>query len=348
MEQKNENMGRVKCLIWDLDNTLWQGTLAETDRVVPDPRALVVLKALDERGILQSIASKNDGELGMTKLKEHGLDTFFLYPEINWGPKSESVTRIVEALNIGMDSIAFVDDQPFEREEVAFSHPSVLCLDAADMDTLLDMPELNPRFITSDSAIRREMYRNDAHRNQLEEHYEGPKESFLASLEMIFEIAPAQEEDLRRAEELTVRTNQLNTTGITYSYEQLQALCDDKDHRLLIAGLDDKYGTYGRIGLVLLELHANEWRIKLLLMSCRVMARGVGTIMINYLKREAKAQGVALRADFVHTDRNRMMYITYKFAGFKEMEKKDKRVLLEANMDAIADDPDYVRVLIGT
>jgi hypothetical protein len=203
--------------------------------------------------------------------------------------------QIAQDINIGLDAICFVDDQP-EREEVAFTHDKVLCVDSALLEDFLDRPALNPRFLTEDSRLRRRMYMADVERNRVEAEYTGPKEEFLATLEMVFTIAPCREEDLKRAEELTVRTNQLNSTGFTYSYEELDALRQSPRHQLLISSLEDRHGTYGKIGLTLIEMGTemapDVWTVKLLLMSCRVMSKGVGMIMLHHILRQAKEAGV--------------------------------------------------------
>src|SRR5579864_1392804 len=111
------------------------------------------------------------------------------------------------------------------------------------------MPDMMPRFVTEDAARRRRMYLSDMVRVQAEREFVGASEEFLASLQMVFTIAPAREADLQRAEELTVRTHQLNTTGRTYSYAELNEFRQSPQHKLLIAGLEDKYGSYGKIGL---------------------------------------------------------------------------------------------------
>ena len=139
-----------------------------------------------------------------------------------------------------------------------------------------------------------------------------------------------------------MRTNQLNTTGYTYSYEELDAFRRSPDHRLLVAGLDDRYGTYGTIGLALVACEPEVWTVRLLLMSCRVMSRGVGTIMINHILRLAQAQGVRLLAEFISNDRNRMMYVTYKFGGFREVQKNGDVVLFEHDLANIQPVPSYV------
>ncbi len=336
----------IKCVVWDLDDTVWDGILLEDSEVRVRPDVVEIIKTLDERGILHSIASRNDHEVAMARLREHGLDEYFLYPQINWNSKASSVAQIAQDINIGLDAIAFVDDQPFEREEVAFSHGKVLCLDSRRLDGLLDRPELKPRFITEDSKVRRRMYLADIRRNHEEAEFVGPKEEFLATLGMVFTIAPAREADLQRAEELTVRTHQLNTTGYTYSYEELDELSRSPGHKLLVASLTDRHGTYGKIGLTLIEHGPEFWTVKLLLMSCRVMSKGVGSILLNHIMAMAREAGVRLRAEFVSNGRNRQMLITYKFAGFKEIGREGETAILENDLALVQPFPDYVDVRI--
>ncbi len=345
-ENKQEDKKVIKCVVWDLDNTLWNGVLLEDDRVSLRDDVVGIIKTLDSRGILQSIASKNEHVKVMEKLEELGLHEYFLYPQINWNSKASSIKEIAKSINIGTEAIAFVDDQLFELEEVIFSLPEVLCINVINLEHLLEMPEMKPRFITEDSKTRRLMYLSDIERKKAEEEFIGPQEEFLATLNMHFTISSAKEEDLQRAEELTVRTNQLNTTGYTYSYDELNQFRQSDRHKLLIASLDDKYGSYGKIGLALVECLESFWSIKLLLMSCRVMSRGVGTVMLNHLINLAKEHDVRLRAEFVSNNRNRMMYIAYKFAGFKEIEKKGDLVIFENDLKRIQPFPEYMKVQI--
>ena len=233
----------IKCVVWDLDNTLWEGVLLEDEQVQLDAGIHTIIQQLDERGILQSIASRNDEATALAKLTEFGLADYFLYPQINWNAKSNSLQTIAEQINIGFDAIAFIDDQPFEREEVAHQLPQVFCLDVLAIPHLLEMPQFIPRFITEDSRQRRAMYQSDLQRKTAEKAFVGPTEAFLANLNMKFTIAPASENDLRRAEELTVRTNQLNTTGYSYDYDELNSFRQADNHLLLITSLQDKYGS---------------------------------------------------------------------------------------------------------
>lgn len=310
----------VKCLVWDLDNTLWKGTLAEGGNIALKSDARPLIEALDQRGILQSIASKNDMEQAMEMLRKLGLDSFFLYPKIHWNPKSESIKTLAKQLNIGLDSIAFIDDQAFEREEVKFELPEVRTYDAAEIATLESRLEFNPKAITEDARNRRLRYQQEASRQQAEDTFQGTNEAFLKSLNMRLKVQHACIDDLDRTQELTQRTHQLNTTGLTFSLEELKFFIKDPSHDLWVMELEDRFGNYGKIGVVLILKELSAWNIRLLLLSCRVMSRGIGSALLIHLKNKALQAEVELLADFKPTDRNRMMYMTYKFAGFEELE----------------------------
>ena len=335
--------GQVKCVVWDLDNTVWDGVLLEDCEVTLRPEVVDVMRALDERGILHSIASRNDRQAALDRIEQFGLSEYFLYPQISWGAKSEAVARIARELNIGIDALAFVDDQIFELEEVAFAQPDVLCVPVDQIGGILATPEFSPRFITDESAQRRSMYQSSIARNEAEQEHHGTNEEFLASLDMELTIATAAEEDLQRAEELTIRTNQLNSTGVTYSYADLDRYRCSADHLLLVASLVDRFGSYGKIGLALIDQSDEVWRLKLLLMSCRVMSRGVGGVLLNHIMGLARERAVGLEAEFAHTGRNRLMYITYRFAGFSEARTDGDTTLLRADLDRVQQ-PRFLRL----
>jgi FkbH-like protein len=338
------NQKTTKCVVWDLDNTLWDGVLLEDEHVVLREGVDHILRVLDQRGILHSIASKNEHSLAMARLEQFGISEYFLYPQINWNSKSSSLKAIAAAHNIGVDALAFVDDQAYERAEVAAVLPGTLCIDALDIQSIPTMPRMTPGLVSKDAGARRQMYLSDIARRKAEQEYTGPSEGFLRSLNMVCTIGPAQEGDLHRAEELTVRTSQLNSTGYTYSYAELDRLRVSDDHALLMAALEDRFGSYGTIGLALVHRAIDVWTIKLLLMSCRVAARGIGTIMTNHIMRTARDAGVSLRAEFIPTDRNRIMYVTLKFSGFKEVARSTDRLLLESDLMHIQPTPTYLQL----
>lgn len=339
----------VKCVVWDLDNTVWEGTLLESESVQLKPQIKDIIIELDRRGVLNSIASKNNYEDAINKLKEFGLAEYFLFSEIHWDSKSGSIERIRENLNIGIDTLFFVDDQPFERDEVQSEHAEVETFDALDYLTLLDHHRLKPKFITKDSNRRRLMYKEEQVRKSDEEKYEGPKEEFLASLDMEFSILEAQPEDLERAVELTERTNQLNATGRTYAYDELTTYMNSASHKLYICELKDKYGSYGKIGLALIEITDENWHLKIILMSCRVLSRSVGSVLMIYIMNQAKADGKTLLADFKQTDRNKMMYVTYRFSNFSELENDGNgNIVFSNDLAQIQPYPHYLKLELPT
>jgi FkbH-like protein len=338
----------IKCVVWDLDNTLWDGVLLEDPDVVLRPSVVETIRVLDRRGILHSVASRGDESLALRALARFELTELFLVPQINWGSKSASIQVIAAALNLGLDAFAFIDDDGFERAEVGYCLPQVLCVDATDAGGLLTRPELSPGQLTEEARQRRHLYQAAQARQAAEDEFTGPREAFLSTLRMRLQIAPAGSGDLARAEELTVRTNQLNTTGHTYSQAELDAFRTAGDHSLLVARLQDRHGPYGTIGLVLVEHGAGAWTIKLLLMSCRVISRGVGGVMITHLRQQARAAGVRLLADFIPNGRNRQMYVTYKFSGFREIARDGELVRLEADLADVPPFPPYLYVDVAT
>lgn len=332
----------IKCVVWDLDDTMWSGILLEGGAHALQPGVKELVYSLDRIGILQSIASKNDYDEAWARLVSFELAEFFLYPQINWDSKARSIENIAAKLNVGLDSIAFVDDQAAERDEVSHFHPDVLTLSPGELDRLLKDPALRPRSLTAEAGMRRLLYIADAEREKAEIDFDGKRDEFLASLSMRMTIRRADLADLNRAEELTKRTNQLNTTSRTYSYAELCDLVGSDEHLVLVCQLDDRYGASGVIGLAVINLGVDNWSIGLLIMSCRVMSRGVGSVFLAHILRMAKDAGVKVRAAFTPTPRNRPMLITLRFAGFQPLQSGD---MLEHDLTRIPVIPDYVEIV---
>jgi methoxymalonate biosynthesis protein len=308
----------VKCLVWDLDNTLWQGVLLEDGdvRLADGIRRIIV--ALDERGILQSVASRNDHDHAWAELERLSVAEYLVLPQIGWGRKSDSVAAIAEKLNFARNTIAFIDDQPVERAEVAYRLPEVRCYPAEQVLELLELPEFNPTTITDESRQRRTMYQAGFARDAARSGFDGPDEEFLRTLDLQMSIRRADHEDLARVEELTLRTSQMNATGVHYPDTVLAGLISDPRHEVLVVGMQDRYGPHGAVGIILLDKQDTVWNLKLLATSCRVVAFGAGTVILNWIADRAAAAGAHLVADFRGTDRNRMMEVAYRFAGFED------------------------------
>jgi methoxymalonate biosynthesis protein len=308
----------VKCVVWDLDNTLWRGTLLEDPEVELFDGLADVITTLDSRGILASIASKNDYDLAWQRLERTGLAEYFIQPRIGWGRKSDSVREIADALQFAPGTIAFIDDQPAERAEVSFHLPEVRCYTAEQAAALPGLPEFSPVVVTVDARNRRQMYQASFRRDAEKESFNGPDEEFLRSLDLQMVINRADEEDLSRVEELTLRTSQMNATGVHYPDAVLRGLLADPDHEVLTVTLTDRFGSHGAVGVLLLECHPAVWHLKLLATSCRVVTFGAGSVLLNWLVDQAAQAGAHLAADFRPTSRNRMMDVAYRFAGFTD------------------------------
>jgi methoxymalonate biosynthesis protein len=308
----------IKCLVWDLDNTLWQGILLEDREVHLSDAIRRVIADLDSRGILQSIASRNEYDDAWARLEKLGVAEYFVLPQIGWGRKSDAVRHIADTLKFAYRTVAFIDDQPAERAEVAYHLPDVRCYPAGLAMALTGLPEFTPRVVTADSRRRRQMYQASARRDAERASFAGPDEEFLRSLRLQMHIDRAGDADISRLEELTLRTSQMNATGVHYSEAALRSLAAAADHDVLVVSMTDRFGPHGAVGVLLIQRHPGVWQLKLLATSCRVVAFGAGAVILRWLTDQAARTGVHLVADFRRTDRNRMMEIAYRFAGFED------------------------------
>lgn len=315
---------KIKCVVWDLDNTLWKGTLTEDgpDALVLNSQAVEVIKELDRRGILHSIASKNDMEPVMEVLKSFGLADYFLYPQVSWNPKSTAVKRIAELLDIGLDTFVLIDDQPFERAEVGESIPAVRVLDETDLHELLEHSWFDVP-VTPESGNRRSMYQAEELRKSVLEGSAGDYLEFLRGCNLTVDAYPINDEVLERAYELSQRTNQLNTSGQRYEKEELRAICLGEDPRqAFVFRCSDRFGDYGYIALCVLQPETAE--VQSYMMSCRVQRKKVENAIFAWLLNYASDSGAQqLRIRYRKTARNtpslRMLQdLGFEFDGDEE------------------------------
>ncbi len=310
---------KVKCVVWDLDNTLWRGVLGELGHagVVLDHSCVEVIRELDRRGILQSVASKNDHADAWAKLQGCGLDQYFLYPQIHWLEKSGSLRVIAENLNINLDTFAFIDDSPFERHEVAEALPQVRVFDVGEIASLPELPCLDVS-ISKEGARRREMYRTEEQRRQSEQTFGGRYVEFLRSCEMratLFE--PQGPDEVERCLELIQRTNQLNTSGIRYSKQQFLELLAAPDCWCLTVACADKFGDYGIVGFLSIRWHQASATVTDFVLSCRVAQKHVENAIFEFVRTVCKSRAVThLTLDFVPSERNGIMRKSLDKVGF--------------------------------
>jgi FkbH-like protein len=340
----------VKCVVWDLDDTLWRGTLAEDGAaaLAVDPVVLSTIKELDRRGILQSAASKNDPEPALAALVALGVRDYLLFPQIGWGPKSQSVARIAELLDIGLDTFIFVDDQPFERGEVGETLPDVTVMSALEIESLLSHPRLDVP-ITAESGKRRAMYQTEERRLATFEDSGTDYLSFLRGCFIRLEInllSPASE---ARAYELSQRTNQLNVSGTRYSRDDIAALMSGEGGTdTFMLTCSDRFGDYGIIGMCVLD--RRQARVQAFMMSCRVQRKRVEQAFFSWLVRrlEARRQHDVIEVDYRKTERNGAIVKMLQELGFELHMESDGRGLFTRRLDEPFVEDDVVEIVDNT
>lgn len=301
---------KVKCCVWDLDGTLWDGVYAEGNSPTPCMRPGVVetIKALDERGILNSIASRNEMEVVSDALKKVGLWEYFLIPQINWGAKSISMETIAEGLGIGIDTLALIDDDLREREEVASKHPSVRTYDPAQLRELLTLPEFMA-VTSSTSRFRRQMYMEEFKRRDFRCSKCGANDEFLQELHLEMTVREELDDSTaERATELLSRANNYHLTGHRdWSPQGLLDKVRQSHVYCLSCDLRDRFGSYGCVGVALLEHNSdsNEVSVLELAMSCRAASKTVDAALIRVIVNFAQGEGATkVRFRLVDTLRN--------------------------------------------
>jgi len=294
----------VKCVVWDLDNTLWEGTLIETDDVRLKPGIRSLLQTLDERGILLSVASKNNHDAACRRLESFGISDYFLFPQINWQPKSENLKTIAKRLNIGLDAIAFIDDNPFELNEVGMALPQVYCVDALKIEEL----RLGARFQgsqTADARNRRRYYQDAIVREEKQAEFGDDYLKFLRYCEIRLEIERYADAGFDRVAELAQRTNQLNFSGKKYDRNQLHEVASDARLEKYVLSCSDKFGSYGVVGFGIVSHDEDEIVVQDLMLSCRVQGKMIEDAFFHHIEtRHNPRRARRLRVRFQKTGRN--------------------------------------------
>jgi FkbH-like protein len=307
----------AKCVVWDLDDTVWRGTLGEqgVGGVVLNAAAADAIRMLDARGILNFVASKNDKSLAEAALKQFGLNEYILYPQIGWGPKSDAVRRIAESVDIGLDAFVFVDDEPFERGEVSAAHPNVTVMTPADIagfasHPLFDVP------VTEESKRRASMYRDAERRHRAASATGTDYLGFLRACEIVVEILPVTNGSAERVYELTQRTNQLNVTGTGFTREEVRAFIDGNTTREgYVLRCRDNFGSYGIVGFCVLE--PDSVTIEAFFMSCRVQRKRLEHAFFHWLAVRLVARGaLELAIAYRQTAKNAVAVEMFSELGF--------------------------------
>jgi len=339
--------GKVKCVIWDLDRTAWDGILGESDadKVSLRPDVLRTMLALDDRGILQSIASKNDHDSAWSVLQRLGVAHLFLYPQINWEPKSLNLRRIIASLNIGADSCVFIDDSAFERAEVAHELPGIRILSDSDVPSLIDRPEFDVP-VTKESQQRRGFYVAESERQRESLEYGERYEAFLKTCKMEATLfRPTNPEHIERCLELLHRSNQLNLSTQRYAREDFAALLERPDALCVCTSCRDRFGDYGIVGFASIILSSGTLQLKDFVLSCRVAQKKLENAWFQWLSTLASANGYhKISAAYLKTSRNDVLRTALMESGFVEARKDAGGSQLELTTGATLPASDIVSI----
>jgi FkbH-like protein len=326
----------AKCLVVDLDNTLWGGVVgddgvgglkigegdAEGEAFKAFQEYLLLLK---KRGLLLAVCSKND--------EANALEPFAALPDMvlkredfvsfkaNWDPKPGNIEQIARELNIGLDALVFVDDNPAERELVRQSLPQVkvveLSSDPADFPLLLDQCGwLDVVKLTDEDIRKTDQYLENLQRDALMVQH-ADYDTYLASLEQKAVLREFEPTHLDRITQLINKTNQFNLTTRRLTRSEVEALAGRDDTVTAYVRLVDRFGDNGLISVVIGHREGAVLHIDVWLMSCRVLKRGVERLLANHLFERARAMNVeSVRGAYIPTAKNRMVENLYRELGF--------------------------------
>jgi FkbH-like protein len=350
-----------KCLIIDLDGTLWGGVLGEegplgvkVGKGDPESEAYwdfqLRLKRLKERGILLAICSKNnlgDVQEMFDKRPDMPLKlSDFSEMEINWEPKSTNIQKLCSRLNIGLNSVIFIDDSPAECSLIEAALPEVCCIclpqSVAEYPLLLDrMNDFEKVQVIEDDAVKTDQYRENKQREELKQHI-GDLRDYLHNLQTKIIIRNATQADLPRVHQLFTKTNQFNVTTIRYTPGEIEELIHNNQFVLTLVSAKDRFGDLGIIGLYLLELTDHSTRIDSFILSCRAMGRGIETAMMNHIKKRYLNDGTdgQLRGSYIPTTKNSPVQRFYEEQGFSVCESlasEEKNYMLKAHDKELLD-----------
>ena len=330
----------VKCVITDLDNTLWGGVIGDDglDGIRLNAhgdgeahyRLQQFLRELKNRGILLAVCSKNDLENALLPFEKHpemalrreDITVFVA----NWKDKAENIRAIRETLNIGFDSMVFLDDNPFERNLVRELIPGIIVPELPEdpADYVRAISELNlfeTISFSSEDLVRAELYQREAERREAAAGFASVEE-FLQSLDMRITIARFDSFHLPRIAQLIQRSNQFNLTTRRHSESECEALMRDEAIIPLYVKLSDRLGDHGLISIVVLEPKDGKLVIRDWLMSCRVLVRGVEQCVMNHVFALAAERGLAeVTGEYIPTAKNGMVRDFFAQFGFRKISE---------------------------
>lgn len=358
-----------KCLVLDLDNTVWGGVVGEDGmdgiEVADSYRGEAfrafqrVVKQLGSQGVLLAAVSKNDPEPVRVALREHPRMTLreddFVRVVANWRPKHDNLTELAQALNLGVDSFVFVDDSAYECGLIQHALPDVAVVQLDDepalhVQKLLRDGWFNVRELTSADRARIATYRDELVRKDFLEKFDSI-EDYLGALDIRVRLATVAEPDVARVSQITLRTNQFNLTTRRMQPADVRDLVADPDWLVLAIHSADRFGEHGLVGAVLARRDGNALFIDNFMLSCRVFGRGIEQSCLASVLRHARDTGAAaVFARYRPTAKNGIVRDLYPRYGFTPVPgtgdpDTSAEMTFRHDLTDISEPPYYVRLI---
>ena len=326
-----------KCIVLDLDNTLWGGIVGEDGingiklGTTSSGNAFVefqkILLALWKKGILLAINSKNNFDDAIEVIRNHPNmilnEKHFACMKINWNDKSKNMIEISKELNLSLDSFVFFDDDPVNQLNIRKNFPQILTVDLPKdssqyVQTLKNINDFNTLNVTDEDMRRGEMYLQQKNRLDLEKSYTN-LDDYLQELEIQITIKTANDFLIPRISQLILKTNQFNLTTKRYQEDEIRQFTSNKDMIVGCANVKDKFGDNGITCVFIINKQIpDEWFIDSFLLSCRIMGRRIEEGVIIYLINKAKELGIKkIKAQFIPTLKNKPCENFLSLLGFK-------------------------------
>lgn len=331
-----------KAIIFDCDNTLWKGILGEDGFDGIDMSAHSKIGSvyhqvqnmavwLSKHGVLIGLCSKNNAEDVAEVIEKHPdmalRNENIVVSEVNWNDKASNLRMIAEELNIGIDSLVFVDDSDFEINLIKEQLPQVVCMQVPE--AIYEYPAqlteiINTYFYFSDSKAdldKTNQYKQQAQRNQSKRQF-GDIESYLKSLEMEVTFHVDDTNEIERVAQLTQKTNQLNLCTNRYTDAQIEVIKDNANQSYISLSVKDKFGDSGLTGVAIVSYAEGKGEINDFLMSCRVMGRNIEFVFMDYIMDFLKEKGcITVSAHYIPTMKNKPVSDFYDKAGLPLIEE---------------------------
>jgi FkbH-like protein len=256
----------------------------------------------------------------------------FVDAEVGWAPKSDAVQALAERLDLSLDTFAYVDEDPFQRAQVAAALPEVMTLSVADLRAALDAPAPPP---TAEARRRTELYREGRQRAAAEAEFGGAREEFLRSCELRLSLSAAALDDAERLAELMERTRQYNSSGVEWPLDEVRARIADPEWLVATVRLADRFGDYGLVGAAFVD--RSTWTVNSLTVSCRVAGRGVLEALVAWLAAEARP--AALQIPVRPTERNVPLRLGLRALGLRRSDET-----FHVDPDAVPGPPQWLTV----